>query len=260
MMNNHQRHGDAVTYSAAEGVAEVLLNRPEASNAVDFALGRGLIAALDRAVEDPDVRVVALLGAGKIFCGGGDLAAMDSAPNRSGFVGELADLAHRAVRTIHGMSKPVVCGVQGAAAGAGFALALGADLVVAGRSARFVAAYTSVGLTPDTGLSWLLPRAIGQQRATELILTSRPLTAERAQEWGIVAELSDDTAVHETTMSLARELAVRPANAVALSRGLIRSSWARSLDEHLDVEAATIAGAADGPEARGLINAFLKKA
>lgn len=249
----------SVLYKVADGVAEVVLNRPGVSNAIDVELAERLREMLVRADQDPLVRVVLLLGAGRVFCAGGDLAAMDAAPDRSDFLARLVQAAHGVARVIDQSSKPVVCGVQGAAAGAGFALALGADLVVAGRSATFVTAYTSVGLTPDTGLSWLLPRAIGQQRASELILTSDPLPAERARELGIVTNVSDDDNVAEIARALANRLAARPPRATAGARLLARTSWSHTLDEHLDREAERISEAAGGHEAAALIEQFVGK-
>lgn len=182
-------------YAVRGRIAEIILSRPEASNAIDTAMARALADAFSRAGADDRVDVVLLRGRGQRFCGGGDLGAMAAAPDRQAFVAELAATAHDAVRAAEALRKPVVAAVQGAAAGIGFSLVLGADVVVLGQSTRLVTAYTSVGLTPDGGMSWLLPRVVGQRRATELILTAEPITSARALELGIASEVCADADV-----------------------------------------------------------------
>jgi 2-(1,2-epoxy-1,2-dihydrophenyl)acetyl-CoA isomerase len=245
-----------VRYDVRDHIAYVTLDRPNAANAVDLELARQLRDAVLRADQDPDARAVLLAGAGKVFCAGGDLAAMAAAPDRPAFLAELAAAAHGAVRAMNGLSKPLIAAVQGSAAGIGFSFALGADLVIAARSATFVTAYTSVGLTPDGGLSWLLPRAVGQQRALELLMTSDPLPAEQAQALGLVSDVWDDADLAEAAHAVAARLAARPAHALGEARRLVRSSWAHTLDEHLDVEAGTISRVSAGPEAAELIAGF----
>lgn len=249
---------NVVTYRVDNGVAEIRLNRPDASNALDLAMSNALRDAFLRADQD-DVGAVLLLGEGRLFCGGGDLSAMNDAPDRGTFVAALAAAAHEAVRAIDGLSKPVVTGVQGAAAGIGLSLVLGSDLVVAGESAKFVTAYTTVGLTPDGGQSWLLPRIVGQRVATELILTSEPVDATRAQSLGIVSTVCADADVESAARAAAEKLAARPTHALGPARTLVRGSWNRTLAEHLDVEAATIAAAASTEEAGVLIARFLNR-
>ncbi|MBG0855804.1 enoyl-CoA hydratase/isomerase family protein [Streptomyces spinoverrucosus] len=247
----------AVLYGVHDRVAHVTLNRPEVSNAIDIPLARQLKVAMRSAGEDTDVDAVLLMGAGKNFCAGGDVAAMAAAADRPAFLTSLVRAAHEAVKVMDAMPKPVVAAVQGAAAGAGFALALGADAVVAGGSARFVTAYTSIGLSPDSGLSWLLPRAIGQQRALELIMMSAPVDAERARELGIVSQVCDDELVGESAHRLAVRLASRPTRALGEARHLVRSSWADGLETHLDREAEVISRLSAGAEAANLIAQFL---
>lgn len=250
---------DVVEYDVREHVAEITLNRPDVSNALDLETVRRLHAAVLRAASDDDARVVLLRGEGPRFCAGGDLAAMAAAPDRPGFLATLAGAAHDAVRALDALPKPVVAAVHGAAAGMGFSLALGSDLVVAGESARFVTAYTTVGLTPDGGLSWLLPRIVGQRRASELILTSRPVGAREAQSLGIVSDITGDEGVLAAARAAAGGLAARPAHALGAARKLVRSSWGSSLEEHLDREAATIARSSAAEETAALISGFLNQ-
>lgn len=246
-----------VEYDVRGRVAEIVLNRPEASNAVDVAMARSLAEAFVRAGADPAADVVLLRGRGRRFCGGGDLAAMAGAPDREAAVSELAAAAHDAVRASAAVGKPVVAAVQGAAAGFGLSLVLGADIVVAGESAKLVTAYTSVGLTPDGGMSWLLPRVVGQRRAVEMILTGEPISASRAADFGIVSETCADEDVLTRARERASALAARPAAALSEARRLVRTSWDQGLDEHLDDEAATIAAAAGTEETGGLIAGFV---
>lgn len=248
-----------VHYEVHDRVAEIVLDRPSASNALDVPLARALHTAIARASADPEVAAVLLRGEGRLFCAGGDLAAMAAAADRAGFVAELADVAHQAVRAIDSLDKPLVVAVQGAAAGIGLSLVLGADVVIASDSARFVTAYTTVGLTPDGGMSWLLPRAVGQRRASELILTARPLSAAEACDLGLVSRVVPDADLVDEARTAAAGLAARPAHALGVGRGLVRSSWDHSLDEHLDAEAAGIAAASATEETGALIDGFLQR-
>ncbi|MCO7240570.1 enoyl-CoA hydratase/isomerase family protein [Aeromicrobium sp. CnD17-E] len=241
------------------GVAHVELNRPDASNTIDLPFTAAFADVLTQVRDDDAVRVVLLTGRGRMFCAGGDLGAMDAAPDRSAFLQELADALHDGVRLLDGLEKPVVVGVQGAAAGAGLSLVLGGDLVVAGRSAAFVTAYTSVGLTPDGGQSWLLPRVVGLQRALELTLTPRRLSAEEAREWGIVTRVVDDEAVADEALALARRLADGPARAFGRARRLVRGSFETPLSDQLDREARSIATSVAEPESAELIGRFLSR-
>ena len=248
---------DSVLFEVADGVATVTLNRPGASNAVDLGLTRALAAAVAAVAADDAARVLLLCGAGKRFCAGGDLGAMDAAPDRGAFIRELAGAAHEVVRALDRLEKPVVAAVQGAAAGIGLSFVLGADLVVAGAGAKFVSAYTSVGLTPDGGQSWLLPRIVGARRAAEIVLLSEPLSAERALEYGIVSAVVEDGSELARARELAAALAARPAQALGPARRLLRDGMDRSLSDHLDAEAAAITAAASTEATGALIARFL---
>lgn len=258
-MSSVPDQGAPVVLTVADGVGHVELNRPDASNTIDLPWTEAFTAAVEQARDDDAVRVVLLTGRGRMFCAGGDLGAMDAAPDASAYLQELADALHVAVRLLDGLAKPVVVGVQGAAAGAGLSLVLGGDLVVAGRSASFVTAYTAVGLTPDGGQSWLLPRVVGLQRALELTLTPRRLSAQDAQHWGIVTSVVEDEAVHDEALALSRRLADGPAHAFGRARRLLRSSYDATLSDQLDVEARAIATSVAEPESAALISRFLSR-
>lgn len=248
-----------VLLTVADGVAHVELNRPDASNTIDVPWTEAFLDVLTRARDDDAARVVLLTGRGRMFCAGGDLGAMDAAEDPSTYLRDLADALHEGVRLLDALEKPVVVGVQGAAAGAGLSLVLGGDLVVAGRSAAFVTAYTSVGLTPDGGQSWLLPRVVGLQRALELTLTPRRLSAEEAQAWGLVGTVVDDDDVHDEALALARRLADGPAHAFGRARRLLRGSYDATLSDQLDVEAGSIAASVADPASATLIARFLAR-
>lgn len=246
--------------STVEGsIGVVTLNRPGEANALDLPTAEALEQILPELEQNPEVRVVLLRGDGRLFCSGGDLAAMNAAEDRSAYLRELVEAAHRVVDLLQNLTKPVVVAVQGAAAGIGFSLALGADLVVATRSATFVTAYTTVGLTPDGGMSWLLPRVIGQQRALDLILTGRPLPAEQAQAWGVVSRLCDDEDLDETARELAETLVGRPAEAQARSRRLVRQAFDHPLNDHLGLEADSITEISATEETGRAIARFLDR-
>ncbi len=247
-------------WTLCDGVATVELHRPGASNALDLPMATALSEVVDQIAADEQVRVVLLVGSGRNFCAGGDLAAMAGAVDRSAYVKELATTAHRAVLGLSSLSVPVVAAVQGAAAGAGLALTLVADLVVAGDSARFLTAYAAIGLTPDCGTSWLLPQVVGLRRAMDLAVGGRQLSAAEALDWGLVTSVCPDEELAETAGRLADRLASGPAAARGVARRLLRDGVSRSFAEQLDQEAAAIAASVRTPEAQQLVTAFASRA
>lgn len=169
---------------------------------------------------------------------------------------ELVGLLDEALVALHDLDKPVVAAVHGAVAGAGLALMLSCDLVVAASSTRFVSAYAGVGLTPDCGLSWLLPRAVGQQRALELLLTPRAIGADEARAWGLVTEVVADHEVADRAAELADSLADGPAYALGQARRLVRRGWTQERVAAGRLEAATIARAVVTPAATERLERF----
>ncbi|QKZ16051.1 enoyl-CoA hydratase/isomerase family protein [Streptomyces chartreusis] len=248
---------DLVRYACEEGVARIVLSRPDRANAVDLPTANALGAAVDRAAQ-PNVRAVVVLGEGRRFCAGGDVAAMAAAPDRSAYVGELAATLDEVFQRLARLSKPVVAGVRGAVAGAGVALMLSCDVIVSAASTKFLLAYADVGLTPDCGVSYLLPRAIGQQRALELALTGRVLTAEEGREWGLVTEVVDDVSVEARTVLLGERLAAGPAHALGETRRLLRS-WQMTREQAGREEVRVIAEAMGRAEAKALVEAFVSQ-
>ncbi|WP_431875786.1 enoyl-CoA hydratase/isomerase family protein [Amycolatopsis sacchari] len=245
----------SVRWEYTGGVGRITLDRPEVANALDLPTARELAEAVT-AAEAGDVRVVLLTGAGARFCAGGDVGSFLAAEEPPEYLHELASGVEAALRRLSGLPKPVVAGVRGAVAGAGLAFVLNADVVVAARSTKFRMAYAGIGLTPDCGVSYLLPRAIGTQRALELALTGRTLSAEEAREWGLVTEVVDDDALDGRAAALAGALADGPAGALGQAKRLIRSSFEVSRARSAADEAETIAAAVRTSEAQQLIERF----
>ena len=229
----------AVHLAIAGGVATITLNRPASVNSINIELADQLSESLTKVSSDDTVQVVLLAGAGRMFCAGGDLTELAAAPDRGAYMHQLVSAAHAAVRTLAAMEKPVVAAVHGSAAGAGLSLALLADVVVAGRSAKFLTAYTSVGLTPDCGQSWLLPRATGLSQALSLTLCPRPIGAEEALALGLATTLVDDDDVSLEASRVARRLAEGPNPALGRARRLLRGSY-DGFEAHLDRELVSI--------------------
>jgi 2-(1,2-epoxy-1,2-dihydrophenyl)acetyl-CoA isomerase len=250
----------AVLYEAADGVAWITLNRPESYNAVNLALVEELAQAALRAETDPGMRAVVLRGAGRGFCGGGDLRDFDAhAADLPSLVREVTTSLHTAVSRFARMPAPVIAAVHGSAAGAGMSLAMACDLVVAASSARFTMAYTRLGLVPDGSSSYFLPRLVGLKRALELALTNRMLSAAEALEWGIVNEVVEDGELESRAGALARSLAAGPTAAFGLAKRLLHGGWTESLETQMTLETHAIAQVAGTADSREGIRAFLEK-
>jgi 2-(1,2-epoxy-1,2-dihydrophenyl)acetyl-CoA isomerase len=250
---------DQVLWERSGAVGRITLNRPDAANAIDLETAHAFGAAVAAAAADEEATIVLLTGAGRRFCAGGDVASFVGSDDPAGYLHELATTLDGVLQRLAALEKPVVVGVQGAVAGAGLAVMLSGDLVVAGGSTRFVAAYAGIGLTPDCGLSWLLPRAVGQQRAAELLLAGRALTGAEALEWGLVTRTVDDDGVEAEALALAQQLAAGPGFALGQTRRLLRRSWDSTRAETGADEARTIAHASTTPDARAAIDRFLTR-
>jgi 2-(1,2-epoxy-1,2-dihydrophenyl)acetyl-CoA isomerase len=208
---------DSVTLTTEDKVAIVALNQPDTVNALSERVVGGLNAALD-AVEAGAFRALVLTGSGRGFCSGADLKEL--AGRRTEGAGKvLEQLYHPLFRRLRDLDMPIVTAVNGAAVGIGMSLALMGDLIVAGASAYFLLSFTRIGLVPDGGATWLLPRTIGLARARELALLAEKLPAEKALEWGLINRVVDDALLMDEAMTLARRLADGPA-ALSLTRKL----------------------------------------
>lgn len=249
---------EAPVLLATDGlVATITLNRPAAGNTVDMALARSLLAAAIQCDQDAAIRCVVLTGAGKLFCGGGDLSVFAQVGDGiSAFLSELAGTLHLAISRLMRMPKPLLVLVNGPAAGAGLSLALIGDVVLASKRAHFTAAYASVGLSPDGGMSWLLPRLVGLRRAQEIILSNRRVSAEEAAIMGLVTHAIPDADLAEEGRKQAEALATAPTSAVAAARALLLESFETSLETHLEREARSIAVSGGTQDCREGVAAF----
>jgi 2-(1,2-epoxy-1,2-dihydrophenyl)acetyl-CoA isomerase len=252
--------GDSVLLDIRDGIAHLMLNRPDAANAINERLARDLMAATVEISVDERVRVVLLSGNGPRFCGGGDVKAFaalgdDLSANIRAFIPAL----HTAITSLVRGDAPVVAAVHGSAAGAGLGLVGASDLVVAGESTKFVMAYTGVGLTPDGSSSWFVPRLVGVRRALELALTNRALTAAEALEWGLITSVVPDDDVKEHATALAERLASGPRAAQAAAKRLVHTSLEETLETHLAREADAIIAAAASDESSEGLAAFVEK-
>jgi 2-(1,2-epoxy-1,2-dihydrophenyl)acetyl-CoA isomerase len=224
---------ESVLVSTHNAVATITLNRPDAFNALDLAAKEGLLAALRSAAADPGVRAVVLTGSGRGFCVGQDLREFATASATGTPAEVFTTVAEHYAPTcelLATMDKPVVAAVNGAAAGAGMSLALAADFRIAAESATFTTAFTTIGLTPDTGMSWFLPRLIGPARAAELLMLSPTLTAAQAADLGLVNSVVPADGLAAAAAELAERLAAGPTVALAAVRRLLRAAAGGTAD------------------------------
>src|SRR5262249_9857862 len=233
---------DTVLYDVRDGVGTITLNRPDAYNALNLALGRDLFHATLEADEDRAVRCVLITGAGRAFCAGGDVKDFADNPDRIGIlIKELTTYLHGAVSRLSRAQKPVIMAVNGVAAGGGMSLALAGDLVVAAESAKFTMAYSQIAASPDGSSSYFLPRLIGLRRALELHYTNRVLSARDAMDWGLVNRVHPDAEFQGAVSALARELAQGPTLAFGRAKLLFHQSTQESLETQMELEAQAIA-------------------
>lgn len=251
---------DPVTLTLDEGVACLTLSRPDKRNAISPEIAEALKKSVDICAASNDVRCVLLTGSGRFFSVGGDidLFARAGADARA-HVFDLAQCFHHAVHGLATMPKPLVTAINGPAAGAGMSLAILGDIVLATKSAHFTAAYTAVGLTPDGGLSWTLPRLVGQRQAQDLILTNRRVDAQEAAAIGLVTRVVPDEALAVEAQGLAVQLAAGPVGALGTCRRLLAASHTATLPQHLEAEAHAIAASCAGREGREGVAAFMEK-
>ncbi|HEY1105636.1 MAG TPA: enoyl-CoA hydratase/isomerase family protein [Agromyces sp.] len=251
---------DAILLDVTDGLARVTLNRPARLNAVDpDAIARWQAIAHEVAERD-DVGAVLLDASGRAFCAGGDVVAMSELAaehdDAATVITELADRIHDGHLTLRESAKPIVAAVQGPVAGGGLGFMLVADLVVASEQATFASRYSDIGLTPDCGVSTLLPEAIGTRRALELTLTRRTLTAAEALDWGLVTEVVAHDDVADRARAIARSWLDGATGAFGQAKRLVRSGLARPFREALDDEARTIGAAFATPEAQARVATF----
>jgi 2-(1,2-epoxy-1,2-dihydrophenyl)acetyl-CoA isomerase len=242
-------------------VAVLKLDHQEVMNAVSLDMLAGLVEALETSEEKKaEVRCLVMTGAGRAFCTGANLQGRNvQKPGRSGAGAALETAFHPFLRRLRNLHCPLVTSVNGAAAGAGMSFALMGDMILCARSAYFLQAFRRIGLVPDCGSTWLLPRLIGKARAIELSLMGERLAAEKALEWGLVNRVFDDAALWDETMKLAHELANGPTLALSMIRGLYWQSAHNSFEDQLNLEFESQRRAGATEDFREGVTAFLEK-
>ncbi|WP_018633773.1 2-(1,2-epoxy-1,2-dihydrophenyl)acetyl-CoA isomerase PaaG [Neomegalonema perideroedes] len=252
---------ETVSTELAEGVLTLTLNRPDKLNSFNEEMHLALRAGLQRAHEDPQARAVLLTGAGRGFCAGQDLGDRD--PRKGGPAPDLGrtleTFYNPNLRLIRSLEKPVVCAVNGVAAGAGANIAFACDIVLAAKSAKFIQAFAKIGLIPDAGGSWSLTRILGEPRAKALALTAEPLPAEKAAEWGLIWKAVEDESLMIQATELARALAAGPTLGLGLTKRLIQAAAVNSLDAQLDMERDCQRAAGLSADYAEGVTAFLEK-
>jgi 2-(1,2-epoxy-1,2-dihydrophenyl)acetyl-CoA isomerase len=227
----------SILVSQDAGVMTVTLNRPDRLNAFNPEMHQLLRKALERALDDAAVRAMLLTGAGRGFCAGQDLSERNVAADTPIDLSvSLGSYYNPLVRRLRELPKPVVCAVNGVAAGAGANLALACDLVIAARSASFVQSFSRLGLVPDCGGTWFLPRLLGTARALGLAMLGEKLSAEQAEQWGLIWKVVDDADLLKTAMEIAGSLAQGPTRGYGLVKKAFNASWGNSLDAQLELE------------------------
>lgn len=246
-----------VKYHVEDSIAKITLNSPEKMNAFEVALINDLIYAMHEAAEDPTVKVVVLTGAGKAFCAGGDVSYMKSL-NLDGAY-DYVKIGKKLVDSMTLMSKPIISAVNGFAVGAGLSLALLSDIVIASDKAVFSAAFINIGLMPDCGLLYYLPRVVGLRAAKELTLTGRNFDAQEALRLGVVNQVVEADKLEETVEKLSKKMASGPAAAMALTKSVMNSGLDMNIDGLMNNEALAQAMLIVSADAQEGADAFLAK-
>ena len=228
----------SVLVAVAAGIQTITLNRPEKLNALNPEMHELLRAALEHAAGDAAVRAVLLTGSGRGFCTGQDLSERDVSPGAPpiDLSVSLGSYYNPLIRRMRALPKPIVCAVNGVAAGAGANLVLACDIVIAARSASFIQAFSKLGLVPDAGGTYFLPRLVGTARAMGLALLAEKLTAEQAADWGLIWKVVDDAALASESQALAQRLASGPTKGYGYLKRALYASAGSSLDAQLDLE------------------------
>jgi 2-(1,2-epoxy-1,2-dihydrophenyl)acetyl-CoA isomerase len=248
---------ETILFEVSGPVARITLNRPDRLNSFTAAMHAELRDAFGNL---GDARVVVLTGAGRGFCAGQDLNDRAVAPGETVDLGETVEQCwNPLIRTLTSLPQPVIARVNGVAAGAGANVALACDIVVAAKSAKFIQSFSAIGLIPDSGGTWALPRLVGQARALGHALTGEPLLAEKAEEWGMIWEAVDDDALDTQVDAIANKLASLPPLGLAAIKDMIRTSWQYSLDEELERQAGAMRRLGSTADYREGVAAFLEK-
>jgi 2-(1,2-epoxy-1,2-dihydrophenyl)acetyl-CoA isomerase len=244
-----------------DGVLVLTLNRPDVLNSFTLAMAAELQAGLARAANDPAVRAVLLTGAGRGFCAGQDL--QEALPQGDGPMPDISEIVRKSynpiILAIRELEKPVICAVNGVAAGAGANLAFACDLTVAAEEAVFVESFAKLGLIPDTSGTFFVPRLAGPQRATGMFFLAEKMHAAKAKEWGLIWEVVPIAQLHEVALHLAKQLATQATRGFGLTKRAMNASWGNTLAQQLEVEAQLMQQAGRTADYEEGVRAFLEK-
>ena len=248
---------ETIEFKLEAGVARLALNRPDRLNSFTVQMHEEVADALGQLGE---ARCLVLTGAGRGFCAGQDLNDRAVAPGQSVDLGESVEQRYNPlIRTLVALPMPVIARVNGVAAGAGANIALACDIVIAARSAKFIQSFAAIGLIPDSGGTWVLPRLVGQARALGLALTGEALPAEKAEQWGLIWKAVDDQKLDAEVDALAQRFAAGPTRGLARIKTMIRESWGQSLDSELDRQRDAMRELGFSDDYREGVAAFMEK-
>ncbi len=252
---------ESIQFTIAKDIATLTLNRPDRLNSFTQAMHREVRDALDQVQADKSVRVLLLTGAGRGFCAGQDLNDRAVEPGAPGVdLGESVEKYYAPlVTTLRTLPMPVICAVNGVAAGAGANLALACDIVLAAKSASFIEAFSKLGLIPDTGGTWALPRLIGPARAMGLAMLGERLSAEKAEAWGLIWRCVPDDALMMEAMAMAEHFAAAPTKGLAYTKKAMLASWTNTLEQQLALEASMMRELGYSHDYREGVAAFIEK-
>jgi len=249
---------NTISFEIIDSVAKIALNRPEVFNSFNKEMAMAFQAALDQCVADTSVRAIYLTGTGKAFCAGQDLSEVID-PKGPGIDRIVEDHYNPIILRLRKIEKPIVCAVNGVAAGAGANIALACDVVVAKESSAFIQAFSSIGLIPDSGGTYFLPRLIGMQRASALMMLADKVGAVEAERMGMIYKSIADDEFEEQSWALAAKLANRPTVGLGLTKRLLNESYQNSLEEQLKREGDEQIAAASSKDYKEGVQAFLEK-
>ena len=250
-----------ILFEIRDGVAILTLNRPDRLNSFTREMHREIRHAIEQVAADKSIRCLLLTGAGRGFCAGQDLNDRAVAPGDEppDLGASIRDYYNPLILALTNLQKPVVCAVNGVAAGAGANIALACDIVLAARSASFIQGFSKIGLLPDSGGTWNLPRLVGRARAMALTLLSSKLPAEKAEQWGMIWRTIDDDRLQQEALTLATHLASQPTLGLGLTKRAINQSGNNSLEQQLQLEYQLQAIAGRSNDYREGVSAFLEK-
>ncbi|MCJ8318110.1 MAG: 2-(1,2-epoxy-1,2-dihydrophenyl)acetyl-CoA isomerase PaaG [Colwellia sp.] len=263
--NNEQQTFETIILEKSDGVAKLTLNRPDKMNSFNVQMHEEIRVALDDIASDGISRCLLLTGNGRGFCAGQDLsdravsADDDSQANRPDLGLSVEKYYNPLIRRLTGLKIPVICALNGVAAGAGASIAMACDIVIAAKSASFILSFCKVGLVPDSGSSWHFTRALGLPRAKALALLGNKLSAEKAEQWGLIYQVVENEVLAEESMTLATHLATQPTEALGNIKRLLNTSFDHSLHDQLERERETMQHLGKSDDYKEGVAAFMEK-